>query len=31
MAFPVAYLVMLVLQTSYFKLVWRHKQIQRLI
>ncbi|WP_404939403.1 MATE family efflux transporter [Pseudomonas sp. JDS08PS003] len=31
MAFPVAYLTMLVLQTGYFKLVWRHKQIQRLI
>ena len=31
MAFPVAYLAMLVLQVSYFKLVWRHKQIQRLI
>ncbi|MFB4252845.1 MATE family efflux transporter [Pseudomonas idahonensis] len=31
MAFPVAYLSMLVLQTGYFKLVWRHKQIQRLI
>ncbi|MGZ0700850.1 MATE family efflux transporter [Pseudomonas piscis] len=31
MAFPVAYLTMLVLQTSYFKLVWRHKKIQRLV
>lgn len=31
MAFPVAYLAMLVLQVGYFKLVWRHKQIQRLI
>ncbi|WP_047285915.1 MULTISPECIES: MATE family efflux transporter [Pseudomonas] len=31
MAFPVAYLTMLVLQVCYFKLVWRHKQIQRLI
>jgi len=31
MAFPVAYLSMLVLQVCYFKRVWRHKQIQRLI
>ena len=31
MAFPVTYLTMLALQTAYYRLVWRHKQIQRLI
>ena len=31
MAFPITYLTMLVLQTAYYRLVWRHKQIQRLI
>jgi len=31
MAFPVAYLGMLVLQTLYYKLVWRHQKIERLI
>ncbi|MCK9817568.1 MATE family efflux transporter [Pseudomonas sp. MAFF 302046] len=31
MAFPVAYLAMLLLQVSYYRGVWRHKQIQRLI
>ena len=31
MAFPVTYVVMLVLQTAYYRLVWRHKQIQRLV
>ncbi len=31
MAFPVTYLTMLVLQTAYYRLVWRHKQIQRLV
>ncbi|MGC5700822.1 MATE family efflux transporter [Pseudomonas sp. NFXW11] len=31
MAFPVAYLSMLLLQVGYFKLVWRHQPIQRLI
>lgn len=31
MAFPVTYLAMLALQTAYYRLVWRHKQIQRLI
>jgi putative MATE family efflux protein len=29
--FPVAYLTMLVLQVTYFRGVWRHKKIQRLI
>ncbi len=31
MAFPVTYLAMLGLQTAYYWLVWRHKQIQRLV
>ena len=31
MAFPVTYLVMLGLQTAYYRLVWRHKQIERLV
>ena len=31
MAFPVTYLAMLGLQTAYYRLVWRHKQIQRLV
>ncbi|WP_248806496.1 MATE family efflux transporter [Pseudomonas sp. MWU13-2100] len=31
MAFPVAYLCMLVLQTAYYRGVWQHKQIERLI
>ena len=31
MAFPVTYLVMLGLQTAYYRLVWRHKQIKRLV
>ncbi len=31
MAFPVAYLSMLALQTAYYKLVWQHQKIQRLV
>jgi putative MATE family efflux protein len=31
MAFPVAYLAMLVLQTLYYRLVWRHRRIRRLV
>jgi putative MATE family efflux protein len=31
MAFPIAYAAMLALQTAYYKLVWKHKKIQRLI
>ncbi len=31
MAFPVTYLAMLGLQTAYYRLVWRHKQITRLV
>ena len=31
MAFPVTYIAMLALQTAYYRLVWRHKQIQRLV
>jgi len=31
MAFPVAYLGMLVLQTLYYKLVWQHQKIDRLV
>ncbi|WP_426235479.1 MATE family efflux transporter [Pseudomonas sp. TWP3-2] len=31
MAFPVAYLGMLVLQTLYYKVVWQHQKIQRLV
>ena len=31
MAFPVTYVAMLVLQMAYYRLVWRHKQIQRLV
>lgn len=30
-AFPVAYLCMLALQASYYRLVWRHRQIERLV
>ncbi len=30
-AFPIAYLAMLVLQTSYYRLVWRHRRIERLV
>lgn len=30
-AFPVAYLAMLALQTAYFRGVWRHRKIRRLI
>ncbi|BBP77700.1 MULTISPECIES: MATE family efflux transporter [Pseudomonas] len=31
MAFPAAYIGMLVLQSAYYRLVWRHKRIERLI
>jgi Na+-driven multidrug efflux pump len=31
MAFPVAYLGMLVLQTLYYKWVWQHQKIERLV
>ncbi len=31
MAFPVAYLSMLVLQTTYYKRVWRHQKVERLV
>lgn len=31
MAFPIAYLTMLALQTMFYKLVWRHKKIERLV
>lgn len=31
MAFPVAYAAMLALQTGYYRLVWRHQKIQRLV
>ncbi|EJZ57746.1 efflux protein [Pseudomonas fluorescens R124] len=31
MAFPVAYLGMLVLQTLYYKLFWQHQKIERLV
>jgi Na+-driven multidrug efflux pump len=31
MAFPVTYLTMLGLQIAYYRLVWRHKQITRLV
>ncbi|MCP2020581.1 UNVERIFIED_ORG: hypothetical protein J2Y84_003765 [Pseudomonas reinekei] len=31
MAFPVAYPGMLVLQTLYYKLVWQHQKIERLV
>ncbi|WP_242209670.1 MULTISPECIES: MATE family efflux transporter [unclassified Pseudomonas] len=31
MAFPVAYLGMLVLQTLYYKLVWQHQKIERMV
>ncbi|VVO28043.1 MATE family efflux transporter [Pseudomonas fluorescens] len=31
MAFPVAYLGMLVLQTTYYKMVWQHQKIERLV
>ncbi len=30
-AFPVAYLAMLALQSAYYRLVWRHRTIERLI
>ncbi len=31
MAFPLAYVTMLLLQVAYYKLVWRHRQIKRLV
>jgi putative MATE family efflux protein len=31
MAFPVAYLSMLALQTAYYKIVWQHQRIERLV
>jgi putative MATE family efflux protein len=31
MAFPVAYLGMLALQTAYYKMVWQHQKIERLV
>ncbi|HEY9095386.1 MAG TPA: MATE family efflux transporter, partial [Hydrogenophaga sp.] len=31
MAFPVAYAAMLISQTAYYKLVWKHKKIERLV
>lgn len=31
MAFPAAYLSMLVLQTLYYKMVWQHQRIERLV
>jgi putative MATE family efflux protein len=31
MAFPVAYLGMLMLQTAYYKMVWQHQTIERLV
>lgn len=31
MAFPIAYAAMLALQTAYYKLVWKHKKIERLV
>ncbi len=31
MAFPVTYLAMLALQTAYYRMVWRHKPITRLV
>lgn len=31
MAFPVAYLGMLMLQTAYYKTVWQHQKIERLV
>ncbi len=30
-AFPVAYIVMLVLQSAFYQLVWRHRKIERLV
>jgi len=31
MAFPVAYLSMLLLQVLYYKRVWQHQSIERLV
>ena len=31
MAFPITYAAMLALQTAYYKLVWKHKKIERLV
>jgi len=31
MAFPITYITMLVLQSAFYQLVWRHKKIERLI
>ncbi len=31
MAFPITYGAMLILQTAYYKLVWKHKKIERLV
>lgn len=30
-AFPVAYVAMLAMQTAYYRLVWRHRKIERLV
>ena len=31
MAFPITYAAMLALQTAYYKLVWKHKKIERVV
>jgi Na+-driven multidrug efflux pump len=31
MTFPIAYLAMLALQSAFYRLVWRHKKIERLV
>jgi hypothetical protein len=31
MAFPLTYLAMLALQTAYYKGVWQHRKIERLV
>jgi Na+-driven multidrug efflux pump len=31
MAFPITYGAMLALQTAYYKLVWKHQKIERLV
>jgi Na+-driven multidrug efflux pump len=30
-AFPIAYVAMLVLQSAYYHFVWRHRKIERLV
>ena len=31
MSYPIAFVAMLLLQASYYRLVWRHRRIERLV